>query len=84
MNPEDIEFPVNLTLRIIAKDDPTVTAAIQAAARDRNLISPLTQGNQSASGTYVTHHIDATFTDLQQMRATFAAIGAVEGVRMVL
>lgn len=83
MNPEDIEFPQSVTIRIICEDRPEVLPALFTHAEEKGFGRPK-EGNHSANGRYLTWLVDATFADLQTMRSSYEALKEVDGVRMVL
>lgn len=84
LNPENIEFPVTLTMKIIAVDEPDLEARLIAFLAKDGVESPVVEGNHSAKGTYVTYNVEATFDTLERLRETYHRVADIEGVKMVI
>ena len=84
MKPEDIEFPVRLTMKIIAENAPRMDEQLNHCLQELGIVNEVVAGNHSRSGTYLTYHAEATFADLDSFRMACRAVAKVEGVKMVL
>ena len=84
MGPDEIEFPQEVTFRVIAKDHPLLVGELRDTMQRYGIESTPRIGNRSANGTYQTWLIDATMPNLATMRSVLVALRALQGVRMVL
>jgi len=84
LNPEDIEFPLQLTLKIIAVDGPDIEARLIAFLAKEGIDNPVAEGNHSAKGKYITYNVEATCNTLEHMRDIYTRVADIEGVKMVL
>jgi len=84
LNAEDIEFPLRLTLKIIAVDGPDIEARLIAFLAKEGIDNPVVEGNHSASGKYITYNVETTCNTLEHMRDIYARVADIEGVKMVL
>jgi putative lipoic acid-binding regulatory protein len=85
-DPQDIKFPVSFEMRIIILADHAASLpASVASALDRLKVAhgpfslDLTQGKK-----YGKARLSVTFMDSEALRAAYAAVGAVPGVKAVI
>jgi putative lipoic acid-binding regulatory protein len=81
---QKISFPVKCPYRIIADDEPNVGSALKASLRELGITNPLTKGNQSSRGKYVSYQIDITLLSREMMQTLDQKLRSIEGVKMVL
>jgi putative lipoic acid-binding regulatory protein len=77
-------FPTDCHFKIIARDEAGIRERIVEAFVAHGVDAPVTDGNRSAAGTYVTYNVTARIESLASMRAIDTAVGRIKGVRMVL
>lgn len=77
-------FPLACTLKLIAIELEGVEEMIREAVARLPARGPLRTGNHSSGGKYVTFQVDMEFQALAEMQAAIQALGAVEGVKLVL
>ena len=80
-----LKFPLSCQFRIMAfasaKNIPADTAKI---VKEFKLATQAKKANLSKNGTYQTWQLPCTIKDLETLRAVGAALGAIDGVKMVL
>lgn len=81
---EQIEFPVQVHFRIIAKADLKVERDVKKVAARLGLSEQLIPGNRSAAGTYRTWNLSALVESKARMSEIDRLFRAVDGVKMVL
>jgi putative lipoic acid-binding regulatory protein len=86
---EDLmDFPAVTLMRVVCEgaDEgrPVRDAALQVAARASLRPPVLTGSRASSGGHYVAHHIEVEVADADILRALYADLKAVPGVRLVL
>jgi len=84
LNSDDIVFPIQLTLKIIAVDGPDIEARLIAFLAKEGIDNPVAEGNHSANGKYITYNVETTCNTLEHMREIYARVADIEGVKMVL
>jgi putative lipoic acid-binding regulatory protein len=85
-DPRDIKYPVSFELRLIFSRKESAALAVSVpAALDRagTAHGPLTVSDE-AGKTYAKARVSVTFMDQDAMRATYAAIASLPGVKAVI
>ena len=80
-----LEFPTDFTFRAVCEAEPNILADCRAAVAEilsRPVSKTATQ--PSRKGNYVVVRLTATVLDADEIRAVYAGLDAVDGVRMVL
>lgn len=81
---EQVEFPVEVHFRIVARAEDPVATRIHAAAEQLGIADHLRPGNLSASGTYHSHQLSLVVHSLERMQEIDRTFRAIDGVKMVL
>ena len=81
---EEVQFPVEVHFRIVARAEDLVATRVHAAAEQLGLARHLEPGNTSASGKYHSHRLSLEVDSLERMREIDQTFRAVDGVKMVL
>jgi putative lipoic acid-binding regulatory protein len=81
---QELQFPVTWTGRIIGHDLDSLACDLRKALKGLGYDSPVTRGNASQHGRYVTYNTTLTFEDRDTMRMVMHALAQVNGVKMVL
>lgn len=85
-DPREIKYPVSFELRlIVSRDEAAALAASVPAALDRASTAhgPLTVSGQQGKA-YAKARISVTFMDRDAMRAAYADIASLPGVKAVI
>lgn len=77
-------FPAECHFKVIAYDLPAMHQDLTRALRSAGIREPLSPGNRSAAGTYITYNVSIRVGTYEEMRSIDQALRAVEGVRLVL
>ncbi len=83
---KELEYPVDWHFRIITENaaHPEVIQQLRKVLDDFKVSNPLTIGNESGQGKYVSYLVTVTFPDRKFMEDISVALAAVPGVKMVL
>jgi len=81
---QQVEFPVEVHFRIVARAETAVTARIHTAADELGVRDLLKPGNASTSGNYHSHQLSLTVESKERMQEIDQTFRAVDGVKMVL
>lgn len=80
----ELEFPLDCHFKVIAEDGKHIEAAVRTALLAQGVTAPLTSGNRSDKGKYITFNVTVTVTSSDQINAIDASLRALPGVKMVL
>lgn len=80
----ELKFPLQCHFRVVAEDRPGIQPELEKALRDLGIPNPLTAGNRSSQGKYLTFTVDIHVDSRELMNRIDAAFRAVKGVKMVL
>jgi putative lipoic acid-binding regulatory protein len=83
---EDLmDFPAVTLMRVVGAPGEAMLGEALAVASAGGLRPAVLQGSRaSAQGHYIAHHIEVEVGDADALRALYAALKAVPGVRIVL
>jgi putative lipoic acid-binding regulatory protein len=82
---ELIDFPATFTFRAVVDTSPDIMALCEQAvskALGRKVIQ--TESNPSKNGRFCSVRITATVTSADEVRSAYAAIHALDGIKMLL
>jgi len=80
----ELEFPVDCHFKIIAEDLENIHFVIETVLMGQGVKSPLTAGNKSEGGKYITFNVTVCVESREQMNQIDAELRQIQGVRMVL
>ncbi|MBL8615174.1 MAG: DUF493 domain-containing protein [Deltaproteobacteria bacterium] len=83
---EDLmDFPAVTLMRVVGAPGDLMLLEALAVATAGGLRAAVLKGSRpSAQGNYIAHHIEVEVGDAEALRALYAALKAVPGVRIVL
>ena len=86
LSPEKREalFPAECHFKVIAWDREGVMNRLNQTLVDLGVKDPMSAGNHSSAGTYVTYNLSLTIETHARMQEIDAALRGVDGVKMVL
>ena len=86
LTPDEREalFPAECHFKVIARDEDGVAESLHRALLSLQVEAPLSAGNSSAAGTYITYNLSLLIETHARMLEIDAALRAVDGVKMVL
>ncbi len=80
----ELEFPVDCHFKVIAEKLDGIAFVIETVLLGLGVTSPLTAGNESKGGKYVTFNVTVRVDSREQMNRIDAELRNVQGVKMVL
>lgn len=80
---EKLKFPVECHYKIIAEGE-SVRVLLEITLQELGITAPLTMGNHSSHGKYVTFNFDWIVNSQEIMERIDARLRSVKGVRFVL
>ena len=84
MQPPELEFPLLWEYKIIALHEPAVHTQLEAVSAKHGCTQPVTRGNQSSRGKYVTYTVRLRVESRQHLDAITAEFGQCPGVKYLL
>lgn len=81
---EEIDFPVEVHIRLVCEAGETVFHRVRKAAVELELEDKLQPANQSSGGKYQSYQLSFTAGSPEQLQGIDRTFRAVEGVKMVL
>ncbi len=84
MNAEKLKFPVVAHHRIIVNAAERDDAHLKKLFSEFDLVEPITEGNSSAGGKYVSYSVSVRFPDRETMANFDERLKQVAGLKMVL
>ncbi len=83
-NDPKLKFPVVCPYRIITLDIPNIQFVIETVLSQLGITAPITKGNASSQGKYISHTVDILVDSREMMGRIQEELSAIEGVRMIL
>lgn len=80
----ELKFPVVAHQRIIVYAEARDDVKTQGLFADFDLVEPVTEGNRSSGGNYVSYAVSVRFQDRAEMARFDERIKLVPGLKMVL
>ena len=80
---ENLQFPLNLQFRIIAKNQQGMHFVIETVLLELGVTSPLLAQNLSESGKYQSFSVDVRVESREHINSIDHALRNIEGVKMV-
>lgn len=81
---DDIEYPVQAHIKVIAVSDPNMSVRLETALIELGIEAPLEKSKESKGGKYVSFTISTKVNSKDQMNKIDKKLASVEGVKMVL
>ena len=79
-----VEYPVECCVKVIGINDDGMKERIEKALQAIDVHERVVPGHTSAGGKYITHNIQVTVYDRDQMQRMDSALRDVAGVKFVL
>lgn len=80
----ELQFPVECHMKVISEDRARMGFVIETVLMELGIEVPVTRGNASAGGAFITHNFTFVAESHQQLRKVDEEMRLIEGVRMVL
>ena len=80
----ELQFPVACHIKVISDDRARMGFVIETVLMELGIEVPVTRGNTSAGGKFITHNFTFMAKSQEQLRNVDAEMRLIEGVRMVL
>ena len=80
----ELEFPVDCHFKVIAEKLDGIAFVIETVLMELGITSPLTAGNESKGGKYITFNVAVRVDSREQMNRIDAELRNIQGVKMVL
>ncbi len=79
-----LEFPLDCHFKVIAEDLENMHFVIETVLMGQGVSNPLTAGNKSEGGKYITFNVSVRVDSREQMNQIDAELRNIQGVKMVL
>lgn len=80
----ELEFPVDCHFKVIAEDRENMHFVIETVLMGLGVSAPLTEGNKSKGGKYLTFNLTVRVDSCEQMSQIDSELRNIQGVKMVL
>ena len=80
----ELEFPVTCHFKVIAEDLDGMDFVIETVLIELGVSDPVTSGNRSSTGKYVTYNVSVVVDSRDAMNRIDQALREIQGVKMVL
>ena len=80
----ELEFPVDCHFKVITEQIDGMAFVIETVLAGLGIESPVTPGNRSAAGRYITYNLTVRVESREQMNRIDAELRNIAGVKMVL
>jgi putative lipoic acid-binding regulatory protein len=80
----ELEFPLDCHFKVIAEDLENMHFVIETVLMGLGVSAPLTEGNKSGGGKYISFNITVRVKSREQMNQIDSELRNIQGVKMVL